>query len=177
MIAPPAAVIEHARVTAMLSPCAKSQRGAVIFDPMGFELPDLYRGIVAAGENRQPRPMVCYGSEACRSACSKLCIHAEQHALLNLPTWKLAPGVLPRLEMVHVKVVNSVVLPGGPPSCWQCSKLVLFSGIAAMWLYEGTEVDRTFGLAQWRRYTALAFHQTTLINSKLADPGRYEVGR
>lgn len=56
--------------------------------------------------------------------------------------------------MLHVKVdASGQMVVSGPPSCDQCSKLILRAGIAGVWLLheEG-----------WKRYTAQEFHEATL---------------
>lgn len=68
--------------------------------------------------------------------------------------------------MLHTKVVFEggqwVSVPGGPPSCPDCSKLILEAGIDGMWLVE--ERDGNTVLV---RYTAAEFHDQTLRNCGL----------
>jgi len=45
-----------------------------------------------------------------------------------------------RLELVHVKVVEGKLVPGKGPCCAPCSKEILDSGIAAVWLYQADSV-------------------------------------
>jgi hypothetical protein len=71
------------------------------------------------------------------------------------------------LDLVHVKVVDSQVVPGGGPSCWQCSRLVVEVGLRGVWLYEKHDEDpRMHGEssrpAWWHFYTAAEFHRVTL---------------
>ncbi len=154
---PPTYVIEAARQAAMQSPCAKSKRGAVLFNredadyiernqslfgyaaSMQSEVErslarrDREREVIAgAGFNGQPLPFTCSGSEHCKRDCGKLCLHAEERAIR-------AAGALDDvadLELVHVKVVNGNVVPGGGPSCWQCSRLVVEVKLRGVWLFE-----------------------------------------
>lgn len=149
---PPPWVIEAARKVGASSPCAKSKRGAVIFNPeeadrildgrtaleqaniSGWSLEGAQSGTLrTAAHNRPPAPMVCTGTEACRANCGKLCNHAEALAILYSNEYG---GDQAECEMVHVKVVDGKVVAGGPPSCWQCSRLILETGLRGIWLYE-----------------------------------------
>lgn len=123
------------------SPCAKSQRGVASRYPAR-------PGEVYSGWN-YPAIGRCDGSEACRRDCGKICIHAEQAVLL------MASGF--GAEMLHVKVVNGQGVPGGPPSCAECSKAILAAGVEWMWLWEEAR-------GGWVRYTARDFHLATLEN-------------
>ena len=125
----------------------KSKRGVVIWDR--------YVGLISIGWNAPPKPFVCDGSEACRANCAKTAVHAEQAALMN------ALGVnfeAVHCEMLHVKIIDGEAVTSEKPSCWQCSKLILASGIKSMWLYQEE------GLVE---YTAEDFHNKTLINCDL----------
>lgn len=125
--------------TAMRSPCAKSKRGVVIFK-------GTY--VLAAGYNHPPSPMRCDASPECYEACGKICVHAEVAALRCLSS------CAENLEMLHVKVIDGVAVPSGPPSCWQCSREILDSGqFSRVWLLH----ER--GLVA---YTPLEFHEATL---------------
>ncbi len=130
------------------SPCAKSQRGAVIWKRLA--------GIVVPGWNHPPEPMSCSGSLHCREHCNKFCVHAEADAILRA-------GVdLQGCEMLHVKVVDGEPVPSGGPSCWQCSRLILQSGIKTMWLLHD-------GL---RGYDAHEFHLLTLHECGLLEESK-----
>lgn len=152
--------VELARVAANQSPCAKIKRGVVIFTR------DC--SVFTSGFNHPPPPMVCDGSEQCREHCNKLCVHAEVAALRSLVDQ--VDFFPPELEMLHVKTVGGVVVPSGPPSCWQCSREILDSGlIDKMWLLHED------GL---RAYPVLEFHDLTLrhcnlpiIRARRADQG------
>ena len=132
---------------ASLSPCAKSHRGVVIFDRN--------LGQLATGYNQPPPPFVCNGSDECEDACGKLCIHAEMMALAVLGNDHYDEITLngAGLELLHVEAEESGSVPSGPPSCWQCSRHIVFAGIKYVWLYHED------GL---RRYDALEFHELTL---------------
>jgi deoxycytidylate deaminase len=169
MSAPPSYAIECARRVALRSPCAKSKRGVVLFT---WEAkPEIDRDIlvVLPGEafNGPPPGFSCTGSDACRRDCAKLCMHAEQRAILY--GFGRVAGRIAGCDLLHVKVVNGEVVPGGGPSCWQCSRLVVEVGLRGVWLYElvgdvneprllGTDEKR--GL--WIFYTAEECHRETL---------------
>jgi len=139
---------------ARTSPCQKSKRGVVIWRRGG--------GILSTGFNH-PAHGTCDGSESCRRDCSKTCIHAEQDAMWEASRYGKA---IQDVEMLHVKVIDGNPVPSGPPSCWQCSKMLVNSGIKAMWLLE--EVD---GEPTLKQYTTLGFHRLTLINCGLHPHG------
>lgn len=122
------------------SPCEKSKRGVVIWRPGDSES-------FMGGYNHPPSPFKCDGSEACRASCGKVCVHAEAHALLG------AKKSVRGMDMLHVKVVDGEAVASGPPSCWQCSRLMLEAGVAGMWLLHED------GL---RRYDIEEFHALTL---------------
>jgi len=130
------------------SPCQKSKRGVVIFNQYG---------LLGWGNNHPPKPFVCDGSEGCRGSCNKLAVHAEQAALIDAMN-----DQEPMLdaEMLHVKVIDGVAVPSGPPSCWQCSRLILDSGIQKVWLLHEN------GL---KSYSAVEFHEETLKNCNLPE--------
>jgi len=130
----------YAIEAAKQSPCQKSKRGVVIFSRQG-------QRPFGTGCNRPPGPYACTGNTACRRECSKICVHAEQDALLKA-------GCVVACEMLHI-IIDDQGKPvsSGHPSCWQCSRLILAAGITTMWLY------RDGGLVN---YSALSFHDTTL---------------
>lgn len=135
-------------IAAQRSPCAKSKRGVVIFSRT--------HGLLGRGWNAPPLPFRCDGSAACRANCNKLAVHAEMAALHDL----LREGTRDKgdLEMLHVKVIEGVPVASGAPSCWQCSREVVASGIRWFWLLHE---------AGLRRYSAEDFHAITLRNSAL----------
>ncbi len=132
-------VVASAVRESLRSPC-RSKRGVVIFDETS---------IICAGYNHQPSPFICDGSARCKSTCGKTAVHAEQDAILRIQR-----GLIPGMQMLHVKTVDGILVQSGPPSCMECSKLILESGIAHMWLYDGL----------WVRYTAVEFHELTINN-------------
>ncbi len=116
------------------SPC-QSKRGAVIW---------ANDRIISVGYNHQPEPFACDGSARCKSTCGRTAVHAEQHAIVR------AGLEIGGAQMLHVKTVNGALVASGEPSCLECSKLILASGITFMWLYESIG---------WVRYNADAFHR------------------
>lgn len=133
------------------SQCQKSQRGVVIWSRNS--------GLVAVGANHPPTSFCCDGSESCRASCNKVCVHAEESAILAMIGKRVDPSE--HLEMIHVKVVKGEATPSGPPSCWQCSRKILDSGIKTMWLLHEE------GLCS---YTAEEFHRLTLEHCDLPSP-------
>lgn len=134
MTQPPQDMIQLAIEAAGRSPCMKSKRGVVIFGPLGFS----HRSksyFVADGFNGMPHGYSCDGSDTCRSACSKRCLHAEDRAIRNA-LGEESRSHLHGCEAVHVKVVDGELVWGGGPSCWQCSRTVIDVGLEAFWLYE-----------------------------------------
>ena len=131
--------LEAATIAAASSPCQKSKRGVVIFHRQ--------YGLSVTGCNHPPLPLVCDGTKECRKVCNKICIHAEEDALLK----NGAPLV--GYEMLHVKVVDGKPVASGPPSCWRCSPVILHAKLKAMWLLHED------GL---RAYYPLEFHIMTL---------------
>lgn len=162
---PPDYVIEAARKAAMQSPCAKSKRGAaaMIVRNGGVEIRPI---IGSLGWNGQPNGFTCSGSDACRRDCARLCMHAEQRAVMNaLGSWSWRVF---DIEIVHVKVVDGQVVPGKGPCCEQCSRLVLDVGMRGVWLYEHDgRVSGAPGL--WRFYRAAEFHRETLRACAIGD--------
>ena len=129
------------------SPCAKSKRGVVIWCPIN--------SMFAIGFNHPPDGFRCDDSDACREHCNKLCLHAEQEALMaarGRSVFRSSPRVL---HLLHVKVdADGNAVPSGPPSCWQCSRLIVDClHIDTVWLLEDE------GL---RSYTPHEFHVRTL---------------
>ena len=134
--------LKEAILLAQRSPCFKSQRGVVVFRRG--------KGYVGGGFNAPPKPFVCGRNIECTRNCNKLCVHAEQAALLDAERHQYEG---PDLELLHVKAVLGHPVPSGPPSCWQCSRLILERQVGAVWLLHED------GL---RSYTAAEFHEATL---------------
>jgi len=160
-VTPPAEMVELARLAALRSPCAKSRRGVVVYDPGTVRL-------LGRGWNGQPEPFACSGDDACRAACGKLCVHAESRALAKARLSTHADKHdLHNTHLLHVKVVDELVVAGGPPSCWQCSREILDADLGGVWLFEdaalsGHAYDLLSPRQAWRFYTAIEFHAATL---------------
>lgn len=153
---PPDLIVGIALDWARRSPCAKSQRGAVVFSPSDDwcvnSPPEQYhRGntIDGCGTNGPPAPFTCDGSAACRASCGRICVHAEARAVrrhvwshanhLGMMLRQTPPVTEPPREyhLVHVKAINGKLVAGGPPSCEACSKEILDSDLVHfVWLYE-----------------------------------------
>lgn len=96
----------------------------------------------------------CTSDQACKSSCATFAIHAEQDVLLQ--AGREADGS----EMLHLKTVDGAIVRSGPPSCVQCSKLMLQAGVVAVWLcHEGG----------WRRYSVAEFHRASAIANGISE--------
>lgn len=141
------------------SPCQKSKRGAVVWCDEGPS------SLWVSACNGPPPGFACDGSDVCRSACNKLCLHAEERALLNegdtSGTYS-SDYDLPYTDLLHIKVVDGEPVPSGPPSCWQCSRKILQAGIKRVWLMHEKDNVRVL-----KSYTVDEFHEQTLINCGL----------
>ncbi len=155
--------VQHAAAVAMKSPC-QSKRGVVISGIDG--------SIVAEGFNHQPFPFRCNGSDKCKRNCGKTAVHAEQSAILN------AKQILSGFWMIHVKAKDGIPCASMAPSCLECSKLIVESGISWMFLLhdpaaqilpgaetvgqiEGFRSDGSFDYLDICRYNASRFHWLT----------------
>lgn len=155
--------IDEAVAVAMKSPC-QSKRGVIICDE--------HSGLIASGFNHQPFPFICNGSDDCKRNCGKTAIHAEQSAILS------ANRSLRGCVLLHVKAKDNKPCASGPPSCLECSKLILESGIGYVLLLSdphaqllpGAEVigkttgwtsASTLGELDVRQYSAIHFHWLT----------------
>lgn len=142
---PPDVAVTAALRAAAMSPCAKSKRGVAAFVAY-----DDSTTVIATGFNGPSGPFMCDGSDACRNDCSKRCVHAEMRCIRTLAShhWR------ERVQLVHVKLNEpDTVARGGNPSCWQCSREILDSGLAGVWLFQ---LD-----SGWRFYSAIDFHTVT----------------
>lgn len=146
---PPSEIIEAARQAALRSPCAKSKRGVVLFNPRMIDHPLMARrsspphAIATLGFNGPPRGFECKDSMQCRGNCAEICMHAEQRAILSALSH--STQLIDDLELVHIKAVagpepgGGGIVAGGPPSCLQCSRLVVDVELRAVWLWESTD--------------------------------------
>jgi len=149
--------LSRAVEAALGSTCLKSRRGVVVFSRV--------HGVLSSGHNGPPPPFVCDGSEQCRAACGKISVHAEMRAILALDSHaRKAHAKTGCLEMLHVKIdEGGRAVPSGPPSCWQCSRHVLETGISRVWLLDED------GLVP---YVAVDFHRLTLRHHGLPEVAR-----
>jgi len=164
-------IVDYAVCAAMESPC-QSKRGVVVWDNNLRWISD--------GWNHQPSPFKCDGSSRCRETCGKTAVHAEQSAIVS------ADECLGECHMLHVKARDWKPCASLAPSCLECSKLILESGISSMHLLhdpvtlilpgaivvghvEGFLLDGSLGLLEIRRYDAVLFHRLTAdhLNIKL----------
>lgn len=173
--------LDAAIIAGRMSPCAKSKRGAAVFNPRATYAPTAVLGV---GFNGQPPPWRC--NRACGDACRLLCIHAEARALRAAMTTVAGYSGgqvvdLDGLDLVHIKIdERGRPVASGPPSCELCSPLVVDYRIAGVWLLEEGKIsdfpeeaarDR-IGLfgglpPRWTRYPGEEFHQRTLEARKL----------
>lgn len=122
----------------------RSQRGAVAFSGRENET----RELVAVGFNQKPGGD-CDGSERCKATCRREAVHAEQALLASGVDLALGGSV----EVIHVKAIDGKLAPSGGPDCVECSKLLMFAGVLAVWLYHADG---------WRRYPMAEFHALSI---------------
>lgn len=144
--------LEAAITAGRRSSCQKDKRGAAAWHPESSHH--------AAASNSPEWPFRCDGSAACRAACGKLAVHAEERALW---LWEQQLheaercGVMRFPEVVHIAIHHGLPVTSGPPSCLTCSRTMLLHRVAAVWLWHDTG---------WRRYPMIEFHTLTLQHPK-----------
>ncbi len=161
---PPPHVVDRAVHEARQSPCAKSKRGCAIFiertRPPGSTLDYRVPMVTISGQGYNGPPygrLSCSRDTECEILCSRLCIHAEVRAIIDMLRLGIVT-VADGAELVHVKVdIKGQLVAGGPPSCWPCANLIAETGLHAVWLYE----DMWEG-PRWTRWLAGMFHTSTL---------------
>lgn len=148
---PPQRIVEIAVLESTVSPC-RSKRGAALFVSAvnGMALN------VGSGHNRKPIGFVCDGSAECKATCRQEAVHAEQHALIE--AGRRAAGA----EIVHVKTVDGELVASEPPSCIQCSKLLLAAGVSGFWLFQHA--------VGWRYYPMADYHRLSLAHPRNQPP-------
>lgn len=149
---PPNHVVTAAVEAARKSWCAKDTRGAALYHRDPGRYGSTSRLVVAAANGPAP-PFKCSGSAECRAACGKLAVHAEERALHE---WERKVGP-EGPDVVHIRLVENIPAPSGPPSCITCSRTMLLHGVAAVWLWHETG---------WRRYPIVEFHALSLQHEK-----------
>lgn len=148
---PPPTVIQQAISASLQSPC-RSKRGAAIWR-------ERYRLAIAIGWNDLPLG-ACDGSDACKETCGRVAIHAEQRALLS------ASAIFSDCAMLHVRTIDGALVPSGEPSCIECAKLIVASGIGAMYLYHADG---------WRLYDVADFYYRSLAHHEITKTADNEV--
>jgi hypothetical protein len=98
-------VIDEAR----RSLCAKDRRGAGVWHRNYDHL--------SLGNNSPPAPFRCDGSAACKAACGKLAVHAEERALLRYLSAAGNGLGSTGMDVLHLRVVDGEPVTSGPPSC------------------------------------------------------------
>lgn len=130
-------------------PCAKSKRVAAVVDELCQLTP-----VIAV--NGPPGRFTCGRDDECRKACGRICVHAEERALLQASARRpMGFDPLWRLHVLHLHVIDGEPVPSRSASCETCSRKMLEFGIHSMWL---------FLESGWRRWSAEDFHLDTLKN-------------
>lgn len=165
VITPPQHVIDKALEVAIWSPCAKSKRGVVVWDPVTGTI----RG---DGFNGPPEGFTCPGREACRGTCSLRCVHAEMRALEDATAYRATYTAnfdrVGLFDLLHVELApDGGVVPCDGPRCAQCSKHIVDAGfVGGVWLYVNTPPLMREAHPQatmWLRYSVKAFHKFSLV--------------
>ena len=130
-------------------PCAKSKRAAILYHP--YHLTTFY-----LHTNSPPGDFRCKGNDLCKKVCGMMCLHAEERALAD----GLAQhGHLNGWQMAHIKVVDGVGVPSGPPSCLQCARKLCEAGVD-LWLWHAEG---------WRHYFPNELVHKTLDTLKAGE--------
>lgn len=123
--------------------CNKSKRVSAIIYSNGFSVIET---------NSPPLPFTCMNNENCKKICNKICVHAEERAILSaLDKY----GDLWDCICMHLKIVNGKPVPSGNPSCVTCSRKLLECKVKYMYLWQEQS---------WKRWTSEEFHHETLLN-------------
>ena len=136
-------IVQAAIKESQKSPCF-SKRGVALFNNKTLEA-------IGVAYNSPPRPSTefsCTKDLTCKKTCSKFAVHAEQRVLLKFPQESYA-----NVDLLHIKTVGKQGVPSGPPSCPDCSKLIVENKISGVWLYHENG---------WQRYSSTDFHKKTL---------------
>lgn len=153
--------LDKAIIKANQSKCSKSKRGVIIWNPAPFG----YNFQYVTGYNyRVDKECDLSTGGLCEGNCNKLCVHAEQEALLKVSAlacinqkhdyFNNRENI--NYELLHVKTVDGKPVASERPCCLECSKLILsVPFIRVVWLYLKD------GL---RAYTPEAFHEETIAN-------------
>ena len=128
------------------SRCQKSQRGVVIVND-GI--------ILGRASNNPPLELLCE-PEKCHDICNEYCIHAEDRAIHEANAQGLD---LKGSRLYHLKIKEGAVRSSRNPSCPNCSKWILESGIAEVVLKH--EIRHSL-------YDAKEFHELSLEAARQA---------
>lgn len=171
---PPREAVAAAVGQARSSTCMKSRRGAAVFE-VDVEsgglvvVPDPSRvAVVGRGHNGLPVGLApCRGDDACRAACRYRAVHAEERAVNHAILYHAESffGTSEFVDVVHAKVDDAgALVAGGGPSCWQCARTMLESGVVAgVWLFE----DSGDAGARWVRHEILEFYELTMRDARV----------
>jgi deoxycytidylate deaminase len=179
MKAPPKETLERAIAAATHSPCAKSKRGVCAYkeSAIGASFGEPFT-IIATAFNGPPSTLTCDNSGNCRQNCGKLCVHAEARAVRQVAR-NSQPDYI---KLVHIKVVDGQPVPGGGPSCWQCSREILDVGLGGIWLFEAQRWHAEVVCGTCNQKTVLTQNQGTTGVCGLCEgadryPGTFDFDR
>lgn len=193
-VRPPQFVIDACARAAAKSPCMKSKRGSVLFNPEEIEgwatgsgdyrETTVEQFIVASGWNGPPPDFRCTRNSICRKACGQICVHAEERAIR-------AAGCLvdlEDLELVHIKVQEFPIEMGpvelahtqlmtlpegrfapvatGTPSCTTCARTIADTAIKGVWLWEMPGRYDDDPAPAWRFYEPREFYERTMDHER-----------
>lgn len=145
--------INHATEQVRLSPCKKSQRGAVIFKG---------ERILGQGFNAPIPPEICT-PELCMSVCRFHTIHAERRACYDA----LAKGFdLKGASILHMKIKNGQVVPVQEASCLDCSAYLMGLKRDGILLHELILLHEDGGKLVYKAHTINEFFQNSLRTLK-----------
>lgn len=135
-------VIGVAIEQAKMSPCQKSQRGAVVFKDAlilgrGFNTPIL---------GRQCHP------EICRSVCTLYTIHAERNAYQDAIASTRSLSELSGASILHIKLENGIEQWSDDLSCIDCSRYLIRTNLKEFLLFTSMG---------WVGYPIREFHELT----------------
>lgn len=130
-----------------------SKRGCAIW---GERIHSTQPLIIGRGYNKHTGIRGCLQNSQCKVTCRSLAVHAEQVALMDALHNNVHIHNQP-IFMVHVKTQNNKLVPSGPPSCVQCSKLILASPMRITGVY-------LFHEQGWGFYPTIQFHALSMEN-------------
>jgi deoxycytidylate deaminase len=152
----PPEVLQVALEQSFQSVCL-SQRGSVIWTENDRSHPT----ILGKGYNRHVG-LGCTRDAVCKANCCDKAVHAEQVALMDA-LWNSLHMLNKFTYALHAKTVNEALVPSGPPSCEECSKMLLASPLRIHGVYLYHEPG-------WVLYPMKQFHylsEQNAVNHKL----------